>query len=113
MRAEGKNINSKVMKYYRIIQAVVHLNYGTFSICGCLKGKPHEVRIGHVQYSLKGHGNEADFLGFLQKSFPHESLTLPFEPFRFSLRIRRVGGSTRLPIRYNCFKTIKQRWANR
>ncbi len=31
--------------------------------------------------SLKGHGNEADFLGFLQKSVPHESLTLPFEPF--------------------------------
>jgi hypothetical protein len=38
--------------------------------------------------SLKGHGNEADFLGFLQKLVPHESLTLPFEPFRFWLRIR-------------------------
>jgi hypothetical protein len=25
---------------------------------------------------LKGHGNEADFLGFLHKSVPHESLTL-------------------------------------
>jgi hypothetical protein len=37
---------------------------------------------------LKGHGNEADFLGFLQKPDPHESLTLPFEPFRFCLRIR-------------------------
>jgi hypothetical protein len=37
---------------------------------------------------LKGHGNETDFLGFLQKSVPHESLTLPFEPFRFWLRIR-------------------------
>ncbi len=36
---------------------------------------------------LKGHGNEADFLGFLQKLVPHESLTLPFEPFRFWLRI--------------------------
>ncbi len=33
--------------------------------------------------SLKGHGNEADFLGFLQKLVPHRSLTLPFEPFRF------------------------------
>ncbi len=32
--------------------------------------------------------NETDFLGFLQKSVPHESLTLPFEPFRFWLRIR-------------------------
>jgi hypothetical protein len=37
---------------------------------------------------LKGHGNEADFLGFLQKLVPHESLTLPFGPFRFLLRIR-------------------------
>ncbi len=38
---------------------------------------------------LKGHGNETDFLGFLQKLIPHESLTLPFEPFRFWLQIRR------------------------
>jgi hypothetical protein len=37
--------------------------------------------------SLKGHGNEADFLGFLQKLVPHESLTIPFGPFRFWLRI--------------------------
>jgi hypothetical protein len=37
---------------------------------------------------LKGHGNEADFLGFLQKSVPHESLTLPFAPFRIWLQIR-------------------------
>jgi hypothetical protein len=36
---------------------------------------------------LKGHGNEADYLGFLQKSVPHESLTLPFEPFRIWLLI--------------------------
>ncbi len=28
-------------------------------------------------FHLKGHGNEADFLGFLQKLVPHESLTLP------------------------------------
>jgi hypothetical protein len=28
------------------------------------------------------------FWGFLQKLVPHESLTLPFEPFRFLLRIR-------------------------
>jgi hypothetical protein len=39
--------------------------------------------------SLKGHGNQADFLGFLQKLVSHRSLTLPFEPFRFWLRIRR------------------------
>jgi hypothetical protein len=44
---------------------------------------------------LKGHGNEADFLGFLQKLGPHRSLTLPFEPFRFWLRIR--GIEKRLP----------------
>jgi hypothetical protein len=39
-------------------------------------------------YSLKGHGNEADFLGYLQKLVPHDSLTLPFGPFRFWLQIR-------------------------
>jgi hypothetical protein len=31
---------------------------------------------------------EADFLGFLQKLVSHRSLTLPFEPFGFWLRIR-------------------------
>jgi hypothetical protein len=36
---------------------------------------------------LQGHGNEADFLGVLQKLIPHRSLTLPFQPFRFWLRI--------------------------
>jgi hypothetical protein len=38
-------------------------------------------------YALKGHGNEPDFLGFLLKLFPQESLTPPFKPFRFWLRI--------------------------
>ncbi len=37
---------------------------------------------------LKGHGNEADFLGFLQKSVRHRFLTLHFEPFQFGHRIR-------------------------
>ncbi len=37
--------------------------------------------------NLNGRGNEADFLWFLQKLVPHRSLTLPFEPFRFLLRI--------------------------
>ena len=37
---------------------------------------------------LKGHGNEADFLGFLHKLSPHRSLTLPFEAFHYWLRIR-------------------------
>ncbi len=41
-----------------------------------------------VWVGLKGHGNEADFLGFLQKLGPHRSLTLSFEPIRFWLRIR-------------------------
>jgi hypothetical protein len=30
---------------------------------------------------LKGHGNEADFLGFLQKSVRHRFPTLHFKPF--------------------------------
>ena len=44
---------------------------------------------------VKGHGNEADFLGFLQKLVPHESLTLPFGPP--TLRIVDTG-SRRLPV---------------
>jgi hypothetical protein len=57
---------------------------------------------------LKGHGNEADFLGFLEKSVRHRFLTLHFEPFQFGLRIHgdirnrtttpRVGESTKMPI---------------
>ncbi len=38
-----------------------------------------------VSINLKGHDNEADFLGFLQKLDPHRSLKLPFAPFRFWL----------------------------
>ncbi len=45
-------------------------------------------RIFDIFVLLKGHGNETDFLGFLQKLVPHVSLTLPFQPFRFWLRIR-------------------------
>ncbi len=37
---------------------------------------------------LKGHGNEADFLGFLHESVRQRSLTLHFEPFRFWRQIR-------------------------
>ncbi len=37
---------------------------------------------------LKGHVNEADFLGFFLKLVPHRSLTLPFKLFRFWLQIR-------------------------
>ncbi len=39
---------------------------------------------------LKGHGNEADFLGFLKKLVSHRSLTLPFEPFRFWLQFAEI-----------------------
>jgi hypothetical protein len=48
----------------------------------------HKRDVKTGSHRLKGHGNEADFLGFLQKSVPHESLTLSFEPFRIWLRIR-------------------------
>jgi hypothetical protein len=41
------------------------------------------VEAAQTPLTVKGHGNEADFLGFLQKLVPHESFTLPFEPFRF------------------------------
>jgi hypothetical protein len=47
-----------------------------------------QKRMSQEFFGLKGHGNKADFLGFLQKSVRHRSLTVPFEPFRFWLRIR-------------------------
>ncbi len=37
--------------------------------------------------AIKGHGNEAVFLGFLQKAVRHRLFTVHFEPFRFGLRI--------------------------
>ncbi len=43
---------------------------------------------GNFRLHLKRHGNEADFLGVLQKLVPCRSLTIPFEPFRFWLKIR-------------------------
>ncbi len=49
---------------------------------------PGKVTVFVTVKKLKGHGNEAEFLGFLQKLVPHRSLTLPFEPFQFWLRIR-------------------------
>jgi hypothetical protein len=59
---------------------------------------------------LKGHGNEADFLGFLQKLVPHESLTLPFGLFRFWLRIRgdiRIRKTTPCYHRYGESPTLR------
>jgi hypothetical protein len=68
------------------------------------------IAVSIAAVSLKGHGNEADFLGVLHKPVQHRSLTLHFEPFQFWLGLRedicnkndsptrRVGESTRLPI---------------
>ncbi len=47
------------------------------------------TKIGTDICILKGHGNEADFLGFLQKSVRHRFCTLHLKPFRFGLRVRR------------------------
>ena len=67
-------------------------------------GGPHREKVSTLWLLfVKGHGNEADFLGFLQKLVPHESLTLPYGSFRFWLRIRgdiriRCGELTTLRI---------------
>jgi hypothetical protein len=77
-----------------------------------------QVKLKKIEL-LKGHGNEADFLGFLHKSVPHESLALPFKPFWFYLQIRGdIHNRKRLPnspsqgvdkiaYRYNFFQTFK------
>jgi hypothetical protein len=54
----------------------------------------------HGSY-LKGHGNEADFLGFLQKLVPHKSFTLPFEPFP------RKSSSLPCPFKLPEFPSLK------
>jgi hypothetical protein len=46
------------------------------------------MRLEKRLFHIKGHGNEADFLGVLHKSVRNRSLTLLFELFRFWLRIR-------------------------
>jgi hypothetical protein len=38
--------------------------------------KLSHIFLTYKKCCLKGHGNEADFLGFLQKLVPHRSLTL-------------------------------------
>ncbi len=58
------------------------------------------------------------FLGFLQKSVPHESLTLDFEPFQFLLRNcgdirkfvieKRLPYSGRLPVDTIFFKPLNK-----
>ncbi len=69
-----------------------------------VRGRLHCTSLEEI--AVKGHGNEADFLGVLQKSVWHRFLTLNFEPFRFGLRIRgdihnrktTSRESTRMPI---------------
>jgi hypothetical protein len=48
-----------------------------------VKEAPEQAGYSRHDNLLKGHGNEADFLGFLHKPVWHRSLTLRFEPFRF------------------------------
>jgi hypothetical protein len=71
---------------------------------------------------LKGHGNEAGFLGFLHKPVRHRSITLRFEPFRFWLQIRgdicnrkttpqlAESGVNKNAYRYNFFKPLINQW---
>ncbi len=59
-------------------------------------------------YPLKVHGNEADFLGFLQKMVPHRSLTLLFELFRFWLRIRGDIRNQETTPRFFAFGCLKE-----
>ncbi len=68
---------------------------------------------------LKGHGNEADFLGFWHKSVRHRSLTLDFEPFDFDFAVVEIfviekrlpdspsRGVDKNAYRYNCFQTFE------
>jgi hypothetical protein len=71
--------------------------------------------ISFIHEYLKGHGNEADFLGFLHKSVQHSSFTLHIEPFRFWPQIRgdihnqkttpQLGDANR----YNFFQAFKKK----
>jgi hypothetical protein len=47
----------------------------SFKLVWMESASPCNSRIGHM---LKGHGNEADFLGFLQKAVRHRLFTLHF-----------------------------------
>jgi hypothetical protein len=76
-----------VQQLSRTSQSVpVYGIYLTFHNCSLLSSSYARVHLPMCT-NLNGHGNEADFLGFLQKSVLHESLALPFEPFRFWFRI--------------------------
>jgi len=70
------------------------------------------IYAGTLRSFLKGHGNEADFLGFLQKLVPHRSLTLPFW---FRLRIRRDIRKRKTTPRLDesAFECLKENSASR
>jgi hypothetical protein len=56
------------------------------------------VQVTFSCMSLKGHGNEADFLGFLHKPVWHyRSLTLRSEPFHFSSEFSEIHNQKRFP----------------
>jgi hypothetical protein len=94
-----------------------------------LAGKTHRVlqvayqSMTNLPTPLKGHGNEADFVGFLPKLVPHRSLTLTFAPFRFWLRIRgdfrnrkmtpRLGESGSRCLSDSAFECLKENSASR
>ncbi len=73
-------------------------------------GKLKNTLSSHL--ALKGHGNEANFLGFLQKLVPHRSLTLPFEPLRFWLRIRGDIRKTTPRVGESAFECLKENSAS-
>jgi hypothetical protein len=78
----------------------------------------NEMRKQLSKSVLKGHGNEADFLGFLHKPVRHRSITLRFEPFEFGFEFVEIFEiEKRLPdspswgvdknaYRYNFFQTL-------
>jgi hypothetical protein len=70
----------------------------------------NKLNISHHAFTLKGHGNEEDFLRFLQKLVPHRSLTLAFELFRFWLRIRGdiLNQKTTRPLGESAFECLKE-----
>ncbi len=67
---------------------IIQNKYSKIIFFNSLKNSVKENQDCRLQ--LKGHGNEADFLGFLQKLVPHRSLTLPFEPFDFGFKFAEI-----------------------
>jgi hypothetical protein len=117
------------MDSHKWVKAVGRENHGSCMAVGEFmynrrrKTKNRSPRKQKLQFiwcmALKGHGNEANFLRFLQKLDPRRSLTLTFEPFRFWLRIRGdirnrkttpgspSQGLDTIACSYNIFQTFK------